>query len=424
MWIFFTCGIVLLLYAWKRFKNRVFYPSVIFCFMWGMNCIFHFLIYAGYVNPLTDVSSFEYKYMNHYIIYFTIATLVGFSIAQKFYGRLGIQMNISTDFIDRVLRQYKWIMWLNFFGGLLRIYAMVSLIGFSFYNILDYRVAANNMMTYAQGGFVGWVFRLTAYINMLAIMYVALAGLRVGIGQLNMKDTLKLFILFAPVQMATGGRLFILFFIIFYFGCFILGRGISMSTVNRKWLQPTEWRAIGNMFAIMLPLVVVISVVRGEGGVDSISKYEGTFLDSFTYISDGTMTTDKCMRYFTGGNTLNPAGGSTTFLGSSAAEVDFRSYKHTTFFASSVYTIIISLFLDFGYWGSIIAWAMLAFLIEMIAIKSLSKMTLIRFVVYAMLLKMCYESVLTNPFAGNISFFELIILFAIFYKPIFGRFER
>lgn len=424
MWTFLTCGIVLLLYAWIRFKKRVFYPSVIFCFIWGMNCIFHFLIYAGYVNPLTDVSSFEYKYMNDYIISFTVVTIVGFSIAYKVYGVSGIKMKISTVFIDRILSQYKWVMWLNFFGGLLRIFVMVSLIGFSFYNIIDYRVAANNMMSYVQGGFAGWVFRMTAYINMLAIMYVALAGLRVGLGQLNMKDTLKLFILFAPVQMATGGRLFILFFIIFYFGCFILGRGISMQTDNRDWLLPTEWRAIRNMFAIMLPLVFVISVVRGEGGVDNISKYEGTFLDSFTYISDGTMTTDKCMIYFTGGNTLNPAGGSTTFLGASAAEMDFRSYKHTTFWASSVYTVIVPLFLDFGYWGSIVAWAILAFVIEMIAIKSLSKMTLLRFVVYAMLLKMCYESVLTNPFASNIAFFELIILFAIFYKPIFGKFER
>jgi len=40
------------------------------------------------------------------------------------------------------------------------------------------------------------------------------------------------------------------------------------------------------------------------------------------------------------------------------------------------------------------------------------------------LLKMCYESVMTNPFAGNIPFFELIVLFALFYKPTFGKYER
>lgn len=423
MYTFLICGIVLLLYAWMRFKRRVFYPSVIFCFMWGMNCIFHYLIYIGYINPLTAVESFNYSYMNTYIIYFVIATIVGFSLAHLMHDDNNIHINISMDFMDRILKQYKWVMWLNFFGGLLRIFAMVSLIGFSFYNIIDYRVAANNMMAYSQGGFVGWTFRLTAYINMLAVMYVSLAGLKSGLSQLNMKDTLKMFILFAPVQLATGGRLFILIFVIFYFGSFALGRGISMHTLSRKWLQSSERRALINMLIIILPLVVAITLVRGDGGVANLSQHEGSFLDPFSYISDGTMTTDKCMDFFSGGNQLNPAGGSTTFLGSSDPEYQFRAYKHTTIFSSSVYTVIVPLFLDFGYWGSIVIWAILAFIIETIALKNLSKMNLLRFVIYAMLLKMCYESVMANPFAGNIPFFELIILFAIFYKHIFGKLE-
>lgn len=424
MYTFLTCGIVFFLYAWMRFKRRVFYPSVIFCFMWGTNCIFHCLIYKGYVNPLTQVDSFDYTYMNTYIIYFVIATIVGFSLAHCFFNDKSIKLNISTEFIDRILRQYKWVMWLNFFGGLLRIFAMVSIIGFDFYNIIDYRVTANNMMAYTHGGFVGWTFRITAYINMLAIMYVSLAGLKSGLSQLKMKDTLKMFILFAPVQLATGGRLFILFFFIFYFGSFALGRGISMHTLSKKWLQPSERRALINMMIIMVPLVVAITLVRGDGGVANLSQHEASFLDSFSYISDGTMTTDKCMEFFSGGNQLNPAGGSTTFLGSSEPEYQFRAYKHTTNFSSSVYTLIVPLFLDFGYWGSIVMWAIWAFIIETIALKNLSKMNLLKFIIYAMLLKMCYESVMANPFAGNIPFFELIILFAIFYKPIFGKLER
>lgn len=423
MYTFLICGIVLLLYAWMRFKRRVFYPSVIFCFMWGMNCVFHYLIYIGYVTPLTEVGLFDYQYMNTYIIYFTIATLLGFSLAHRFSSDKNIHSNISLEFLDNILRKYKWVMWLNFWGGIFRIVALVSLIGFSFSNIIDYRLAANDMMMFSQGSFVGWVFRLTAYVNMLAIMYVALSGLRAGMRQLNMKDALTTFILFAPVQLATGGRLFILYFIIFYFGCFILGRGIDMQNKTRKWLMGSERKAIINMMVIMLPLVVAISLSRGDGGVANISKHEGSFLDSFSYISDGTMATNQCMEFFQGGSTLKTENGATTFLGNSPAADQFRAHKHLTNYASSVYCIIHPLFLDFGYWGSIIAWAILAFLMETIAIKGLSKMTLIKFVIYAMLLKMCYESVLANPFAGNIPFFELIILFAIFYKPIFGRLE-
>lgn len=420
MWTFFFCGLVFLLYAWIKFKKKVFYPSVIFCFMWGMNCIFHFLIYMGYINPLTDVSMFQYDYMDTYIIFFLIATIIGFSFAHCVCRDTNVKMKINKEALERILARYQWVMWLNFFGGILRMVAMISLVGFSFSNVMDYRLAANDMMMSFEGGVVGWIFRISAYINMLAVIYIALAGLRMGMRQLKMKDTLKLFILYAPVQMATGGRLFILYFIIFYLGCFLLGRGISVQSTGRRWLLANERRTLLKMMILMMPLVVVISLSRGEGGVKNVSKYEGSFLDSFSYISDGTMVTDKCMEFYSGGKTLHTAKGMNTIFGNSKQADLFRSHKHTTVYASSVYTMIVPLFLDFGYWGSIIVWTFLSFLIEIIALNCLSKMTFIKFFMYAMLLKICYESVIANPFAGNMPFFELIVLLTIFYKPIFG----
>lgn len=45
----------------------------------------------------------------------------------------------------------------------------------------------------------------------------------------------------------------------------------------------------------------------------------------------------------------------------------------------------------------------------------LSKLAIIRFLIFATLLKICYESVMSNPINGNIPIYELIILFAFFY---------
>ena len=77
-----------------------------------------------------------------------------------------------------------------------------------------------------NAGVVGLVFRLTAYIQMLANFYVALYGLRCGFGKLDFKKIFTLFILYAPTQLATGGRLFVLYFSIFFFGSYLLARGI------------------------------------------------------------------------------------------------------------------------------------------------------------------------------------------------------
>ena len=423
MWTFLVCGIVLLLFAWDKFRNKMLYPSVVFCFMWGMNCIFHFLIYKGYVNPLVPVSEFKYHYMDNYIIYFTAASVLGFSLARRMYGHLDININFSVEHVENILYKHRWIMWLNFWGGILRIVAMISLVGFSFSNISDYRIAANSMMISFQGGFVGWVFRLTAYINMLAIMYIAFSGFVAGIGTFNLRKVFHLFILYSPVQMATGGRLFIFNFIIFFFGSFLLGRGVSVNSEDRLWLDSNEKSTIVKMMLIMLPLVVVISLARGKGGVKNIVSYEGSYFDSFSYICDGTMVADKSMTFFRGGTILEEEHGANTFLGGSNAARKFVKFKNHTVYGSSVGCVIIPIFLDFGYWGSIIAWFLLSFLIESIAIKNLNKLTIIRFMVFVFLLKMMYESVITNPFATNIPYFELIIIFAIFYKQIFGIHE-
>lgn len=54
----------------------------------------------------------------------------------------------------------------------------------------------------------------------------------------------------------------------------------------------------------------------------------------------------------------------------------------------------------------------------------LSKLAIIRFLIFATLLKICYEAVMSNPIGGNIPAYELIILFALFCQPLFGRLER
>ena len=54
----------------------------------------------------------------------------------------------------------------------------------------------------------------------------------------------------------------------------------------------------------------------------------------------------------------------------------------------------------------------------------MSKLAIIRFLLFATLLEICYESVMSNPINGNIPIYELTTLFAFFYKPIFGRLEK
>ena len=153
-------------------------------------------------------------------------------------------------------------MWLNFFGGLLRIIILVSLVGFDLNNIMNYRLAANNIVLYGGSGLIDIVFRITGYVQMLANFYIALFGLHASFGKIDFKKMLKIFILYSPNQMATGGRLFVLYFIIFFFGSFFLGRGLSMRYKKRKWFLKKEKRAVTFVFACLILIVGLIGMSR------------------------------------------------------------------------------------------------------------------------------------------------------------------
>lgn len=418
---FLICGIAFLLYAWMKFKNRIFYPSVVFSLMWGLNCIYTAAILDGYGENLFLKDEYVYKYMDTYIIYFTIVSLLAFSIAHKIYGNRGVHLKFSLDFIDGILSKYKFIMWINFIGGILRIVLMINHVGFSLDNVMNYRLAANEMMNAGEGS-IGLVFRLTAYIQMLANFYVALYGFRAGFGKLNFKSVLTIFILYAPTQLATGGRLFVLYFIIFFFGSFFLARGISMKIIVRKWIFPQEKRAIIIMFAVLMSIVAIIGMSRAiENG-----KYEKgeSFVEKFSYITEGTLLTEHTMQYYPDG-TFQQTNGVHTLTGGSEIYFQFKGDAIIQRKMSSVViSIILPLYLDFGYWGSLITIFIITLFIESLSLRLLSNLTILRFLILATLLKICYESVMSNPIHGNIPIFELIILFAIFYKPIFGGLER
>ena len=414
---FLICGIVFLLFTWIKFKKRIFYPSIIFCLMWGVNCVYTAVILGGYGENLFLKDEYVYKYMDIYIIYFTIASLLGFSIAHKIYGKKGVYLQFSLDFVDRILSAYKFIMWLTFFGGILRMVLMFNLVGFSLENVMNYRLAANETMNSGLG-LEGMVFRLTAYIQMLANFYVALYGLRAGFGKFNFKNVLKLFILYAPTQMATGGRLFVLYFLIFFFGSFFLGRGLSMKIQVRKWILPEEKRAITFIFVSLFSIVAIIGMSRGfEKG-----KYVGkeSAIEKFAYITEGVLATDYCMRQYPDGS-FQHDNGMATIKGYTNNYLQFRKSLNITRMSSTVICIILPLYLDFGYWGSLIVWFIIALFIESFSLRCLANLTIIRFLIFATLLKICYETVMSNSIGINIPIYELIILFAFFYKPIFGR---
>lgn len=412
---FLICGLAFWVYAYLKFtKSKIFYPSVVFSFMWGANCIITSLILGGYVENLYLGKWYVYKYMDHYILYFTAISIIAFILAHRLKPGNEVNMEFSLDYLDSLLDKYYWIMWVNFFGGMLRLILIIQMVGFD--SVMDYRLAANSMMNSGAGA-VGLVFRLTAYVQMLANFYVALYGFKTGFGTIYLKTTLKIFILYAPTQMATGGRLFILYFILFFFGSFLLGRGISMRMDGSQLLQSSEKKVIITSFIGLLSLVSIIAMARQNE--TNLSRKKESALAKFAYITEGMLATEHCMNLY-GGNHVPKDNGLYLSTGTSKTYMNYRAYLLTTDMSSIVICIITPLYTGFGYWGSLIVWFFIALLLELLSINCLKRLTIIRFFIFLTVLKIFYESVMSNPINGNIPVYELIILIAIFKKQILG----
>ena len=414
---FLFCGLICWLYAFVKFrKEKIIYPSVIFSFMWGAAYLYTAAILGGYGENLYLKEYYNFKYIDTYVVYVTIVTLSGFAIAHYFKksSYYGVNLEMSESFIDNILLKYKWILWLNFGGGLLRIAIMLSTVGFD--SMMDYRLAANAMMMTSSMSFAGIVFKLTAYIQMLANFYIALSGLKAGLEYLDLKKVLLLFVLYAPNQMATGGRLFILYFILFFFGAFILGRGLSIREESRRLLENYEKRVLILAFAGLLSLVGIIAMLRSG----SINESKENTLDKFAYVTEGMLCTEYLMRYYPPGTFQLDKGENTTGT-LSKQYLSFRKHLNHTKMSASVVCIYTRAYLDFGYWGTLAFLFIIAFLGEYISLRCLGNLTLIKFFILIAILKIFYESVMASSIPDNIPNYELIILFAIFYNRIFGK---
>lgn len=415
---FLISGVALLLYSGIKFyRSKIFYPSVIFSFMWGMACVMTTLILGGAFEHLYLADYYSFKYIDRYILWFTAISLFAFWFAHRVRPGNEVNLDFNLQFIDAVVDKYKWIMWLNFFGGILRIILMINLVGFD--SVMDYRVAANNMMNTGFGT-VGLIFRITSYIQMLANFYVAICGFKTGFESLDLKKTLILFILYAPTQMATGGRLFILYFILFFIGSFLLGRGVAMKFNDRILLEKEEKKVLSIISIGFLTLVAIIAMARAGNTVNH--ETESAFA-KFTYISEGMLETEHYMR-FDPPETHVPDYGKHLFTGKSFDHLQYRGYLQMTYMSSIVISIMTPLYTSFGFYGSIFVWGAIAFILELIAIMCLRRLSIIRFFVFLTILKIMYETVIASPIPGNIPVYELIILFMVFYKPIFGNIEH
>ena len=405
---FVISGLLLLIYSFNTFiKNKLLYPSVVFGVMWGLAFMLCGLIQTEYIYPEFK-ERYHFTYMNQYSLSFSIVSIIGFKLAHLrkstyFYD------SISIEGLRKILDRYRFVMYLSFFMGILCIILFIN-----YYGITSYYQYRFTFVTMEKPPFLSFVFRIGNYAVLLASIYVLFLGLYHGKTEVRSKELVLNFILFSTQLMSTGGRLFLFYFIIYYLSSFTIGR---YSEVDKPFITNKELRTMLPFFAVLLCLVSVLSILRSSGDTSFKEKSGHKYL----YITDGIRTTDFCMKKFEGHLTCEYGINS---FGQSGGDnmASFRKYMSGGPLGATVYSILVPLYLDYGMFYSIIILFFIAFLIEWLALLTMHKINIINFIIFLLLTKVMYESVVFNCFSQNYYFIELIFLLYIFRKRLFPDF--
>ncbi len=302
-------------------------------------------------------------------------------------------------------------MYLTFAFGITRIVMFAS--SYDIDNLTDYREAFINS---SLPGVLGLVFRIGNWILLFAEVYLVLLGFYHGKSKMIFMDVVLSFLLFSPMLMSTGGRLFILYYILFYFAPFFLGRACA----NRKqFLDSSERWYFVFIVSALLAMVSIFQILKMGA---NFSSDLNAYLSKYLYVTDGIMSLNWCMEAFGRDFQLDYGTNSFGFEMGHNLLLYRKLYQYEV--GAAVYSILLPLYLDFGYYGSLVVWFIIAFVFEKVAIKNLKNITMIKLLSVVVICKVEYESVIFNSFNNNYPFVELVFLLYVFRGNIFGLFYK
>lgn len=411
--IYLFSGIIFLLYVVViLYIERIPFPSTIFCLMWGVGCLMVYFVHLGWFEGV----EMHTPYFDKYLIPFTIVTVSSFALVH-----LLLPSKIKTTHIDKyrleaILKKYRFILYINAVLGIVKIMLILQMGGIN--SFWDYRyVALSISSTTTDAG--SFIIRIGNYVNLLANMYILLLGFFHGYVHWNKKEMAVDFVLYSIMTMAMGGRLFILYFILYYFGAFIVGRfSLKRESGNKSIFFKGELKTITISMALLLMLVSVIGQLRRFD-----TSVEEDYASKYLYIVDGLHVADYTMRVFNGVDDLGY--GANTFLGNEAKQTKkYRRLVQGTPIQVTVYSLIQPVYLDFGFTGSLVFMSILCFTMEGICVFCFKRLTIMKLLWIFLFIRICYESIIFPSISINIPQFELLIILAIMYKDIFIRWTQ
>lgn len=390
---------------------RLLLPSVIHTFIWMITISLIICQLKGWIVT-KGVGDNVFNHSSRFICFLMLASIIGFSVAHILTVNQEKYLNVElvkVNNIDSVLDRFKWIPYLCGIVGIILLIYLVSIIG-SVETFGDYRTLA--IITKR----VGWVEipqRISGHINILGGFYLMLLGYKYGQTGIDIKNFCKYVFLCSAINMAIGGRVWILTSTLPFLIAYIYSRKYSEVCIE---IERNDRKKISYIIMIFISLFSIIGILRSEPG-------EGEFFDKFLYLTDGSRMTNIVFNTFPEGSFSYEYGKSTLLqpmVQSPMAQKFTQSISYDAGLSVTVRSIMPYLYYDFGFWGGVVFWGIICFTLEFVCIVLKYKSTIFSILLFCQFSGLLFQSPIGNVFSINMPAFEWLFVIFVFKDKLFA----
>lgn len=399
----------------KRYK--LFLPSTVHTFTWLITSTFMFLELEGKMG--NDITEQEYSVIAEFIFYMMIASIIGFSLAH-IYRKPRIyynnkEQNIPLEIVDAILKRFHWLLYVCLVVGFLQIAFIVSISGFE--SLSDYRIIA---VSAKRSGYAAIAQQLSGHLAILGGFYLSLLGYKHSIVGVRLKEFLKIATYVALLNMAIGGRVWIItvtlpYAIAYFYGTY---KCRSIETKKRWKSDKRKFIVIGSIFIILFS---IIGLIRNTETAEGDNKAR-VFFNKFLYFTDGPKMANMVMTQYPPGMYPLEYGKSEflqKWIPSPMTQKFAASIEDDLALSVTVKSAIPYLYYDWGYTGGVFMWGVYAFIIEIICISLIRRKTIFALLIFVQLTQLLFQSPIGNIFIYAVPVFQWLIIIYLLRKYIF-----
>lgn len=405
--ILFLYLVILLL----RKEYRLVLPSTAFCAMWLITCVLVVFQIKGIFVGKTSPES-KFALVAPFTFYISLASVLGFSTAHLLTNKSNqnyrAAIDIDIELLEFYLKRFRWVPYLCGATGFALSVFLITTIG-SVESFSDYRIMA---LYTERVGYAAVAQRISGHINILGLFYLMIYGYVCGQRGIVLKQFLWIVFLCSLINIAIGGRVWILTSLLPFFTTYILSIKNNSSSIKDK----SSNKKLFLISIIFISLFSILGIARGGGNE--------RFMDKFLYLTDGSRMTNLMLGYYPEGTFEHEYGSSTLLDGFSKSPMVLNFADRISDdigLSVTVKSILPNLYYDFGIYGGAIYMGILCCILELLCLYFRYSNSIFNLICYGTLAGFLVQSPVGNVFTLYTPTFEWLIMIFIFRKWIFNK---